>query len=88
MDGETIKVENARIKGKQVNKLPKGAEVLKKEVDTTVEEIENGFIVEKRYEIKYQLNKQIDWMHYSKKVYSKENPIKISEDKMLADFFD
>ena len=53
MDGETIKVENARIKGKQVNKLPKGAEVLKKEVDTTVEEIENGFIVEKRYEIKY-----------------------------------
>lgn len=82
------KLENARIKGKKTVKLPKGATILKKEVDTTVEEIENGFIVEKRYDIKYSINKTTDYLYYTKKVYTETNPIKIEEDKMLADLFD
>lgn len=81
-------IENAKIKGKKVVKLPKGAVVLRKEVDTTVEEIENGFIVEKRYDIKFSLNKTTDYLYYTKKVFTKENPIQIKEDKMLADYFD
>lgn len=83
-----MEVENAKIKGKKVVKLPKGAVVLKKEVDTTVEEIENGFIIEKRYDIKFSHNKTTDYLYYTKKVYSETNPIKIEEDKMLADYFD
>lgn len=74
--------------GKDKTKVPEGAEVIKKNVNITVKEIENGFIVRKNYDIKYVLGDNTDYLYYCKEVYTKENPIKIEEDKMLADYFD
>lgn len=80
--------ESIAFEGKSVTKLPAGAKIIKKDVRTTVEEIENGFIVKKNFDIKYSLGKGTDYLYYTKKVFSKENPIEIKEDKMLAEYFD
>jgi len=85
---ELKEVENVSYQGKDKTKLPEGAVVLKKSVNVTVEEIENGYVVKKSCDIKYQLGEQTDYLYYTKKVYAKENPIKIKEDKMLAEYFD
>lgn len=79
--------ESISFEGKEKTSLPVGAKVIKQSVRTTVEEIENGFIVKKTFDIKYSLNKSTDYLYYTKKVYSTENPIAIKEDKMLADYF-
>lgn len=81
-------MENVSFEGKEKAKLPKGAVEIKRDVRVTVEEIENGFIVKKTYDIKYSLGKNTDYLYYTKKVYSETNPIQIKEDKMLADYFD
>lgn len=80
---------------KTVEDLPKGAIVLKNDVSIAVEEIENGFLICKNYDIKYQLpNKDggssyPDYLYYTKKYYSEENPLEIrTDDKSLADLFD
>lgn len=80
--------EKISFEGKDKTKLPKGAEEIKRDVRVTVEEIENGFIVKKTFDIKYALGKNTDYLYYTKKVYSETNPIQIKEDKMLADYFD
>lgn len=87
MDATKTK-ENISFQGKDKPQLPKGAKVIKKTVNTTVEEIENGFIVIKNFDIKYSLGKNSDYLYYNKKVYSETNPIEIKEDKMLAEYFD
>jgi hypothetical protein len=73
---------------KEVSTLPEGAEVIKKSHSIRVEEIENGYIVCKSYDIKYTLNGDTDYLYYTKKVFSKDNPIQVDEDKMLAEYFD
>jgi len=82
------KADNVSFEGKDKTSLPKGAKVIKKDVRVTVEEIENGYIVKKNYDIKYSLGKNIDYLYYTKKVFSETNPVQIKEDKMLADYFD
>ena len=80
----------ASFKQKEINTLPKGAKILNKEITINVEEIENGFLVCKSYEIKYEFEKRTDYTYYNKKYFSKENPLSINlkgMDKTLADNF-
>ena len=85
---EKLMATDVSFEGKDKAKLPEGAEVIKKNVNITVKEIENGYIVRKNYDIKYVLGDETDYLYYSKEVYAEENPIKIEEDKMLAEYFD
>ena len=86
---ETPKLKSASFEPKKVLKLPKGAEIISKEVKFTVEEIENGYIIRKSYDIKWK--KDDDGTNYdyiTKSWYSEKNPISIDEDLTLADKFD
>ena len=81
-------IENVSFEGKEKGGLPKGAKILKKSCSISVKEIENGFILRKSYDIKYSLNKNTDYLYYTKEVYSEDNPIEIKQNTMLADLFD
>jgi hypothetical protein len=85
---EKLSAENVSFEGKETAKLPEGAEVIKKTVNISVKEIENGYVCRKNYDIKYALDGSTDYLYYTKEVYFEENPIKIEEDKALADYFD
>lgn len=72
-------------------KIPEGSQILKKDVRVEVEEIENGFIINKIYDIKYMAPKKDyeSYAYYTKKWYSETNPLTIdTENKELADLFD
>ena len=84
----------ATFKQKEVDNIPKDVKILSKEVSITVEEIENGFLICKSTDIKYQ-KKDKDYTDYSyvtKKYFAKENPLEIDmekiSDKTLADNFE
>ena len=83
----------ATFKSKEVDTIPKGAKILSKDVSITVEEIENGFLVCKSTEFKYEYEKRTDYSYHTKKYYSKDNPLNInleglSDDKnSIADKF-
>jgi hypothetical protein len=85
---EKLMATEVSFEGKDKTKVPEGAEVIKKSVNISVKEIENGFIIKKNYDIKYVLGDNTDYLYFSKEVYAEENPIKIEEDKMLAEYFD
>jgi hypothetical protein len=85
---EKLMATEVSFEGKDKTKVPEGAEVIKKSVNISVKEIENGFIIRKNYDIKYVLGDNTDYLYFSKEVYAEENPIKIEEDKMLAEYFD
>lgn len=85
--------QNIKMTTKKNNKLvlPKGATELSKSVDIDVEEIENGYLLTKRTEVKYQMPDKgySDYTSCSKKYYSKECPIKTdNKNKELADLFE
>jgi hypothetical protein len=84
--GELIK--SARLEAKKEFKLPKGATVIKKDVTLSVEEIENGFLLRKSYDIKWS-NAEGDsnYEYFTKSWFSEENPITVNmpEEKSLAD---
>jgi len=73
--------------------LPAGAKILKKTVTTSVEEIENGFIITKSYDISYEKPEgdgetETGYTYYNKKWYTKEDPLTINiKEKSLADAF-
>lgn len=70
---------------------PKGAIILEKNTSTSTEEIENGFLITKSVDGRYKTKKDGDsnWFNYSKKWYSKTDPLTIDiDDKSLADAFD
>lgn len=70
------------------DKIPSGAKIIGKDVRIEIEEIENGFLITKNYEIKYKIKDNIDWCYCTKKYYSKEDPLQINtEDKSVAEFF-
>ena len=85
---EKLMASDVSFEGKDKTKLPEGAEVISKNVNITVKEIENGFVCRKNYDIKYILGEKTDYLYYNREVYFKENPIQIKEDKMLASYFD
>ena len=91
-DNETTEVSSYKMKSKESPKLPKGAKVIKKTHNITIEEIENGYLLCKSCDIEYSTgegaNQRTQWMYYTKKYFSKECPIKMSVEKELADAFD
>jgi len=77
-----------------ITKIPEGANILRKNVSTSVEEIENGFITTKNWDIKYEIKKEgeddtrTDYAYFSKKWYTKEDPLVLKvTNKSLADAF-
>lgn len=82
----------ASFKKKEVDSIPEGAKTLSKDVSLSVEEIENGYLVLKSTEIKYQYDGRTDYSYNTKKWFSKDNPLEIDmeaiEDKSLADNFE
>jgi hypothetical protein len=69
--------------------IPEGAEILKKETTIRVEKIENGYLVCKNTEVKYQLEERTDWAYIDKKYFSKTDPMQIKlNGKSLADDFE
>lgn len=64
---------------KESSSIPEGAKILKKDVRIEVQEIENGFILSKNYDIKYQVDGETNWDYYCKKWFHKENPIDIND---------
>lgn len=78
--------------GKEENKIPSGSKILKKDVNITVEQIENGFVISKTFDVKYQAPKSTnsDYVYYTKKWYSETNPLEINigKDKSLAEAFE
>lgn len=73
-------------------KIPEGAKVLKDDISVNVEQIENGFLICKTHDIKYQEpgnNGNSGYAYYTEKWYSEDNPLSIdTENKELADVFE
>ena len=82
-----MELNEAVFKSKEENKIPSESKIIKKDVRLEVEEIENGFLITKRAEIKY-LDKKGEplWCYPCKKYFCKTNPLKI-EEKSLAEKF-
>jgi hypothetical protein len=69
--------------------VPKGAIITSKTVRTETEQIENGWITSKNYDISYTLKGSNGYAYYSKKWFTKEDPLEIKvTDKSVADAFD
>lgn len=78
------------IKKEEVKPIPKDAVILSENTTTDVEQIENGYLITKRREVKYKAkgSDYSDWTYENKKWYSKEDPLTINlKDKALADAF-
>lgn len=89
------KLEGVSLTTKDNSKLPEGAKILSKEVRISVDEIENGFLICKSYDITYTTEESggKDYMYYSKKWYSQDNPLEdalddIEEATSLANKFE
>jgi len=90
---DKINLENVSLTGKETWKLPKGATIVKKDVSIRVEEIENGYIVSKSYDIKWEKDGDTSYDYFTKRWYSEDNPLKDSLDELeetmsLADKFE
>lgn len=80
-----VSISKSSSEGKGV---PEGAEILKKETRVRVEKIENGYILTKNIEYKYQIDDRTDWAYVDKKFFSKTDPLQIKlNNKSLADDF-
>lgn len=73
-----VEMKNASFEGKSKFELPKDAEVLNSSYSIRVEEIENGFIICKNYDIKYRIGDNVEYSYHCKKWFSKENPMSIN----------
>jgi len=89
-----MKLKSASFSGKTEFNLPEGATIIKKDYSVRVEEIENGFIISKSYDIKYQIlgNDDTSYEYFTKQWYSKENPLadtmEEEDEPSLADKFE
>lgn len=80
-----------RTETKQVKEVPAGATIVNSNITTETEEIENGWLITKRYDITYRLkgSEHNDYCYYNKKWFSKEDPLSINvKDKSLAEAFE
>jgi hypothetical protein len=85
-------VKNVRTVSKELKKtIPAGATILRQDESITVEEIENGYLISKSFDIKYQSKnaEHSDYLYYTIKFYSETNPITVDTgaDKSLAEAF-
>jgi len=77
-------LKSAEFEGKTTFKLPEGTTIVKKTIRLTVEEIENGFIIRKSFDINYtNAEGESKYEYITKKWFSKKNPIKIEESKEM-----
>jgi hypothetical protein len=82
-------LSRATFREKEVDKMPKGAKILSREISVTVEEIENGFLVSKTTDTKYETSKGHDYSYITRKYFSKTNPLTMKLDNTpLADKID
>jgi hypothetical protein len=82
-------LEKATFKQKEIDNIPKNAKILSKSVSVTVEEIENGFLISKSTDVKYEREENTEYSYTTKRYYSKENPLEIDLDNLkLADKID
>lgn len=73
---------------KENKEPPAGAKILTKTVRTETEQIENGWLISKNFDISYEIKGDKRWTYYHKKWYSKDNPLEIKlTDASLADEF-
>ena len=72
-------LKDASFESKSKFSLPEGAEIIKKSYNISVEEIENGFVIRKSYDIEYQTDERKDYAYYTKKWFSKKNPMQIAD---------
>ncbi len=91
MSAELLK--SASLEKRKDFTLPKGASIISKEVRLNVEEIENGFLLRKSYDIKWTNEESDDsnYEYFTRTWFSKDNPIQITmpdESKSLADKLD
>ena len=87
-DMKAVSIEKEMSTGE---KVPEGAEILKKETRIRVRKIENGYIVVKNSDVKYkeQGSEHSSWAYITKEFYSKADPLEIKlKNKSLADSFD
>jgi IS1 family transposase len=76
---------------KEQKSVPEGATIISKTVRTETEEIENGWLISKNFDITYKTKGATsnDYAYYTKKWYSKTDPLDIKlTDKSLADEYD
>lgn len=74
------KLSHASFNSKSQFKLPTGATIIEKKVSINVEEIENGFLINKSFDIKYEYpDGGTDWAYVTKKLYNKKNPLKLEK---------
>ncbi len=88
---KTTTVKNMSSTSKENRIIPADSTIIKKDISVRVEEIENGFLVTKTYDIKYKPkgSEHSDYMYFDKKYYSEKNPLEINpENVALADLFD
>ncbi len=83
-------LKSASLEKKKDFTLPKGATIISKEVRLSVEEIENGFLLRKSYDIKWTNGEDdaSNYDYFTRTWFSKDNPIQITmpdESKSLAD---
>jgi len=82
-------LEKATFKQKEIDNIPKNAKILSKSISVIVEEIENGFLISKSTDIKYEHEKKTEYSYTTKRYFSKENPLEINLDNLkLADKID
>jgi len=81
-----VSIEKESNTGKGV---PEGAEILLKETRIRVRKIENGYIIVKSSDVKYQESEgNTSWAYITKEFYSKADPLEIKlKNKSLADDF-
>ena len=80
-----------RTETKQVKEVPPGATIVNSNITTETEEIENGWLITKRYDVTYRPkgSDSNEYCYYTKKWFAKEDPLKIDlKDKSLAEAFE
>ena len=71
-------ISSASFEGKPKLNLPDDAEIIKKDYSIRVREIENGYVIEKSYDIKYRLGDETNYEYITKQWYSENNPMEIN----------
>ena len=83
-------INSARLESKKTFSLPEGATITKKDCSINVEEIENGYILRKSYDIKWVNEEgESQYEYFTRSWFSKTNPITVNmPTKSLADKLD
>jgi hypothetical protein len=75
---------------KKDKEVPAGADIVSSNITTETEEIENGWLITKRYDVTYRAkgSEHTDYAYFNKKWFSKTDPLTINiTDKSLAEAF-